>query len=376
MPVGFVLVLLAETAVLMLYRRLIERVKSERGIDLFHYVLLICELAFHSAIFYFLGGLSWLGSVAYVYALMYATVFLSPRQAVLFTAAVAMAFMIVVSLDAAGVVPHQWYLPQGSDRFKEPAFVITTSVAFVGVLSTVTFWMVFIGNEMRRERDVALQANVELMAAQEELRLLNEELERKVEERTRALVRRAEIDQLTGLLNRWAVSRRCKEMLLLAKRGGRPLALVMADADDFKSCNDSRGHQYGDQVLRELARTLKASCRGSDVVGRMGGDEFLIILPDTSLTGALQFCRRVSKRIAEWKAQRDDGSAPVPALSFGVATFPDHGSNLDEIIRVADRALYDAKGAGGNCWKVGSSGATFEGRLHDQPSAVGVDGER
>src|SRR3989304_3411655 len=110
---------------------------------------------------------------------------------------------------------------------------------------------------------------------------------------------------------------RCKERLLLTKRGGRPLALVMADADDFKSCNDSRGHQYGDQVLRELARTLKASCRGSDVVGRMGGDEFLIILPDTSLTGALQFCRRVSKRIAEGKGERGGCSAPRAAPGFG-----------------------------------------------------------
>ncbi len=71
------------------------------------------ELGFHTAIVYFLGGLSWLGAVAFIYALMYATVFLSWQQAVAFTVAVAAAFMALVSLDGSGVIPHQWYLPQG-----------------------------------------------------------------------------------------------------------------------------------------------------------------------------------------------------------------------------------------------------------------------
>src|SRR3970040_1621535 len=96
-------------------------------------------LVIHPAIVYFLGGLSWLGSVAYIYALMYATVFLSPRQAVAFTAAVAAAFITIVSLDGLGVVPHQWYLPQGPDRFRDLGFVVTTTVAFIGVLPPVTF---------------------------------------------------------------------------------------------------------------------------------------------------------------------------------------------------------------------------------------------
>src|SRR3990170_4902532 len=228
MPVGFVLVLAAEAAVLLAYRWRLAKVQEERTLHRLHYLLLALELVFHTGIVYFLGGLSWLGSVAYIYALMYATVFLSPRQAVAFTVAVAAAFITVVSLDGLGVVPHQWYLPQGPDRFRDLGFVVTTTVAFIGVLATVTFWMVFIGSEVRRERDEALRANAELMTVQGQLRALNEELERKVEERTEALLKRAETDQLTGLLNRGAVTRRFRELLALAQSGGRPLAVVLA----------------------------------------------------------------------------------------------------------------------------------------------------
>lgn len=359
LPYGFMFVLVGETGALLIYLRLVAGVRQERTLDRLHYVLLTAELGFHTAIFYFLGGLSWLGAVAYIYALMYATVFLTWRQAVAFTVAVAVAFMTLVSLDGSGLIPHQWFLPQGPDRFRDPEFIVTTSLAFVGVLATVTFWMVFIGNEVRRERDEALKANASLVNAQDELRRLNDELERKVQERTRALLRRAEIDQLTGLRNRGAVTRRCQEMLLLAKRGKRPLAVVMADADGFKACNDEGGHQYGDWVLQALARGLKEGCRGSDIVGRMGGDEFLIVLPDTAEQGALHVCRRVAERLEERKAEHRRDGLPWPSLSFGVAIFPEHGSGLDELIRVADRAMYEAKASGGGCWKAGVSGATF-----------------
>jgi hypothetical protein len=71
------------------------------------------------------------------------------------------------------VLPHQWYLPQGPDRYQDTEFLVTTSIGFAGVAATVTFWMVFLGTEIRRERDTALQANAELLEAQKSLRLLN-----------------------------------------------------------------------------------------------------------------------------------------------------------------------------------------------------------
>ena len=359
MPFGFLFVLVAESIALVAFVVAVPRAPDMRSLQRMHFTLLVVELTCHTAMVYYLGGVSWLGCVAYVYALMYASVFLTLPQAAAFTTAVAAAFIAVVSLDASGVLPHQWYLPQGPDRYKDPEYLVTTTLAFVGVLVTITFWMVFIGQEMRKERDVAIRANHELLEAQEELRRLNEELERKVEERTRALSWRAEHDVLTGLLNRGAISRRAQELLALGRRGGRTLCIVVADGDNFKVCNDSNGHAYGDEVLRATADCLSESCRESDVVGRLGGDEFLIVLPDTDVKGALKFCKRllheVKQRRKSWQLEGPD----LPTVSLGVAAFPDHGSDVDELIRIADRAMYDAKAAGGNRAAVGSSGASF-----------------
>ena len=350
MPTGFIVILVAEALVLAAYRWRLKDVREERTLERLHYLLLGLELVFHTGIVYFLGGLSWLGAVAYIYALMYATVFLSWRQAVAFTAAVAVAFLTVVSLDAAALIPHQWYLPQGPERFRDPEFVVTTTVAFIGVLATVTFWKVFIGGEVRRERDEALWANGELISVQGQLRALNEELERKVEERTEALLKRAETDQLTGLLNRGAITRRFRELLALAQRGGRPLAVVLADGDNFKACNDVGGHPHGDRILQFLARGLAEKSRETDYIGRMGGDEFLLLLPDTSAPGAVNLCRRVAEYIEKEKDRAGEG-LPVPTLSFGIAVFPDCGNDADDLIRTADQAMYEAKREGGNRWR-------------------------
>ncbi len=361
MPYGFLVALLAEAATLVFFLRAAGWSRTAGSLDRNHHALLFLELGFHTAMFYYLGGVSWLGSIAYLYALMYAAVFLSPRQAIAFTVLVGIAFLSIVSLDARGVLPHQWYLPQGPDRYKDLDFLFTTSVAFLGVIATVTFWMVFIGNEMRRERDVALNANAKLVTAQAELRQLNEELEEKVAERTRVLAFRAEHDQLTGLLNRGSVTRRCQEALALARRGERPMAVIVADADNFKDCNDQGGHSYGDLVLRSLADCLRESSRESDAVGRLGGDEFLVLLPDASVRGALGYCRRLLDSIDQKKGAWHGGLLPFPSLSLGVAVFPDHSTDLDDLIRIADKAMYDAKALGGSRWKVGRSGSTFKG---------------
>lgn len=359
MPFGFFFVLVAETLALLAFAAAIPHLPDKGAMHRMHCLLLAVELVCHSAMVYFLGGVSWLGSVAYIYALMYAAVFLTVRQAVAFTALVGVAYTIVITLDASGAVPHQWYLPQGPDRYKDPEFLITTGLSFVGVLATTTFWMVFIGQELRTERDIALRANRELVDARDELRRLNEELEKKVEERTRALSWRAEHDVLTGLLNRGAISRRSQELLALARRGGRSLCIVVADGDNFKECNDRAGHAYGDEVLRAAAECLQRSCRESDVIGRIGGDEFLIILPDTGVDGALRFCARLLEEVKSRRQAWELLGPVLPTLSLGVAVFPDHGSDVDELIRIADSAMYDAKAAGGNRAALGSSTSSF-----------------
>lgn len=352
MPYGFLIVLVAEAATLLLYRLALARTHSEGALDRLHFGLLAAELGFHTAIFYFLGGLSWLGAVAYIYGIMYASAFLSGRGAAAFMVAVAASFATIVFLDGAGVLPHQWYLPQGPDRFREMEFVVTTTIAFLGVLATVTFWMVFVGDEIRRERDEALRVNDQLIDMQEQLRTLNEELEKKVEERTEALVRRAETDQLTGLLNRGAITRRLQELLALAQRGGRPLAVVIADGDGFKACNDRGGHPYGDRILQFLTRALTEKSRETDQIGRAGGDEFMLVLADTDVPGAVRVCRRVARYIRDKKAETY-ADLPVPTLSFGIAVYPDCATSVEDLIRAADQAMYRAKREGGDRWCLG-----------------------
>ena len=367
MPYGFFVVLIAESAALLAFASLVTKAGSQRELKRLHYVLLGFELACHTAMVYFLGGVSWLGPVAYIYALIYASAFLSLTEAALFTVLVAAAYMALVTLDGTGTIPHQWYLAQGPERYRDTAFLVTTSVAFVGVLATITFWMVFIGNEMRRERDGAIKVNDELLRAQKDLRVLNEELEKKVEERTQALTWRAEHDALTGLLNRSSIVRRCQELLALGRRGGRNLSIIVADGDNFKECNDNGGHAYGDEVLRALADALRQCSRESDVVGRQGGDEFLIVLPDTGEKGALKFCKRLLKQVEGRAASWHLVGPAVPTLSLGVSVFPEHGSDVDDLIRIADRAMYDAKAAGGNRAAVGSSGASFVTAHREKP---------
>jgi diguanylate cyclase (GGDEF)-like protein len=348
MPAGFLGLLVVEAVFLGVVRYCIERVHSTRGLQRIHWQLLAVEVVCHTAIFYVLGGLSWLGVIAYVYAILYASVFLTPRQAAAFTAGLIAAFLVVVVLDGTGTIAHQWYLPQGPERYQDTEFLVTTSIAFVGVLGTITFWMVFIGTELRRERDIALRANTELVSTQAELRALNEQLEKKVAQRTQTLLWRAEHDALTGLLNRGAVNRRLSELVALARRGGRPLAVVIADADRFKVCNDTAGHAYGDEVIRAIASCLESTSRETDISGRLGGDEFLVILPDTAALGAVRYCRRLLRSLAEARSKWTLTGPPLPTLSLGIAVFPEHGSGVDELIRAADRAMYEAKGKGGN----------------------------
>src|ERR1700674_814159 len=235
MPYGFLIALVAEMWLLLACLAALRNVERARSLNVLHAVLLTGELASHSAMFYFLGGVGWLGCIAFIYGIVYAAVFLSWRQAAFFTTCVCATFVTILVLDANGVLTHQMYLPQGPDRYRDMDFLVPTAVAFIGVMATLTFWMVFLGSELRRERDMALHAYDELRAAQAALSNLNEELEMKVAERTKVLAFRAERDALTGLLNRGTISRRCYEVLAQAGRAGQKVAVIVAAGDDFKA---------------------------------------------------------------------------------------------------------------------------------------------
>jgi len=155
----------------------------------------------------------------------------------------------------------------------------------------------------------------------------------------------ADRDSLTELLNRRAVQTRLEEEVARALRGKRPLCLVMIDLDDFGAVNDTYGHHVGDVTLRAAARALATSARAMDIVARYGGDEYLALLPETSLEQGLDVTRRICQAIAALHVTEGPASVRITA-SAGVAALPTHGQTPGDLLRAADQATYAAKHAG------------------------------
>jgi diguanylate cyclase (GGDEF)-like protein len=155
-------------------------------------------------------------------------------------------------------------------------------------------------------------------------------------------------DPLTGCMNRRALEARLKSDWRLAKRRGTHIALAAIDLDHFKQINDSRGHPVGDIVLQQLAGIMKATARDTDAVARFGGDEFVILLPDTAWQGALTFAERLRRRVDDFTFG-PPGSPMAITISVGVAlargTDP---LSPEELLKEADRSLYKAKQQGRN----------------------------
>ncbi len=156
----------------------------------------------------------------------------------------------------------------------------------------------------------------------------------------------ASTDPLTGLSNRRAMEQRLGAELSRTKRHQIRTTVVMIDVDRFKLVNDTLGHGAGDRLLAELSRILKQQCRTLDAVGRMGGDEFLVILPMTTTAEAMIFVERV--RVAVGLLERTHPEFGRPSLSMGIAEAPLHGVTPDAVIGAADAALYRAKRGGRN----------------------------
>ncbi|MFY0529264.1 diguanylate cyclase [Archangium gephyra] len=192
-------------------------------------------------------------------------------------------------------------------------------------------------------QDAVVEKNRELDRANKELAQKREEL--------LALTR---VDALTGLYNRRYFEERLTEEFVRSTRYRSPLSLVMMDIDHFKKLNDTYGHPFGDEVLRQVARTIKGKLREVDFVARYGGEEIIALLPETGPKEALGACERVREAIAsiqlEFRAQ--DGSTRMVrcTASLGVASVPSKSLPvMEELMRVADVCLYEAKAAGRNC---------------------------
>jgi diguanylate cyclase (GGDEF)-like protein len=158
-------------------------------------------------------------------------------------------------------------------------------------------------------------------------------------------------DHLTGLLNRRYLYERLKDEVARSRRQGHHLCLLMLDLDGFKSINDSFGHLFGDQILIGIAEILLNTVRSMDVVARYGGDEFMIILPETADSRAFEIAERLRDRVAHQGAPAAEASElglPPLSASIGIACYPEHGETVDLLIGNVDKALYRAKNQGKN----------------------------
>ena len=161
--------------------------------------------------------------------------------------------------------------------------------------------------------------------------------------------RLAHFDALTGLPNRLLLNDRCRHALSVAQRGHKCVALMFLDLDHFKNVNDSLGHRVGDEVLVELAARLKAAVREQDTVSRLGGDEFILLLPDTDETGAAHLAQKLLQIALQPILIEQHELTVTP--SIGIALYPQDGADLDALSKSADAAMYRAKADGRNSYR-------------------------
>lgn len=154
----------------------------------------------------------------------------------------------------------------------------------------------------------------------------------------------AKTDGLTKLLNHRAFLESYQEEVIRSKRTNKPFSIIMIDVDNFKSINDSFGHQHGDRLLYELAGHLKDNTRAVDIVARYGGDEFICLLPETSYDGGLLVANRIINKLREKAKEGHTGMT----VSIGVSTYYHHTEDSTMLLQLADQAMYLAKYRGGD----------------------------
>ena len=197
-------------------------------------------------------------------------------------------------------------------------------------------------------RSAELELDADLLAVEQRLnatvdRLVTECVVAYFDRATSELARQARHDQLTGLLHHQAFVRELELELARASRYGHGVSLVFLDLDRFKEINDTLGHPAGDRVLQRLGAVLRESLRGSDLAGRMGGDEFAAYLVESDEEAGGRLVARLNDRVDELISAEE---LPVQcSFSAGIAHFPDEAADADALFRLADRRLYEAKRA-------------------------------
>ena len=168
----------------------------------------------------------------------------------------------------------------------------------------------------------------------------------RIDRQRQHLVAESSVDTLTGLLNRRGLTERAERLFGDVRSHRRPLAVLFADLDGFKGINDALGHHVGDTVLRKVAGLIHATIRDSDLAARYGGDEFVVVMPETNLSQAKLVAERLQAAVGQWAR---DGALNL-SLSIGMGEAPSHGHELDGLLQRVDSAMYLCKqsyGGGG-----------------------------
>ncbi len=239
-------------------------------------------------------------------------------------------------------------LPLGTELTAAAVVVAASIAAFVGaagysvlVRRRETDRIVRLANELAEDPSV-LRSPGRIRVRDRRLRAAFDHLS----ERLAVTWTLATVDNLTEVLNRQAVLSRLEEELVRATRYGRQLSIVLVDLDHFKRLNDTFGHSAGDRVLNAVARGLRDNVRSVDIVGRYGGEEFMIVLPETDPDAAASLAEKLRRLISAEPVDLGEGNIATVTLSAGVAGGLGAHLRLDALVRDADAALYSAKALG------------------------------
>jgi diguanylate cyclase (GGDEF)-like protein len=227
--------------------------------------------------------------------------------------------------------------------FIEGIFKLATGL--ISLTTAIVLWRLTPKLLLLPSATTLAQRNEELLKAKQELLEINQTLEVKIAERTNQLQVEAHTDSLTGINNRRAILKYLATEIERCSRYKRPCSIMMLDLDYFKQINDKHGHQVGDDILVLVANSIADTCRLVDHVGRYGGEEFLVVLPETAEPEALELAERIRQTIAALKLDID----LVLTVSIGVASLSlETEVDSHTFIKQADDAVYKAKEQGRN----------------------------
>ncbi|BDZ73982.1 hypothetical protein GCM10025856_17010 [Methylophaga marina] len=233
---------------------------------------------------------------------------------------------------------HGYYYISGMAKLITGIVSITTTVMIVYLLPKVIAFPSIKDFKVKNEQ---------LLLAKKELLEANQLLEQRVEARTKELEELARTDALTGVLNRGGLMSCLTDEIDRATRYKRPLSLLMVDLDHFKYVNDQYGHQQGDVVLTEAVQIISNVSRHSDHLGRYGGEEFLLILPETDMNEAKSLAERIRLDVEQHSFCQQDGHDISLTCSIGLTEYQP-GQTQSSLLQTADRMLYSAKDTGRN----------------------------